>query len=296
MKESGVFSFLKVSMYGDNISIGKLSISTQAMYNFVWIIIKVIFILIVMYLIVKLGNKIINRYVSRQKDFRISLNDKRAKTIGAILKSVLRYSVYFFGIFTIITVISPKVGVTGLTFAGIGGVAVGLGAQSIIKDIINGFFILFEDQFSVGDYISIDDKSGIVESMELRVTKVRDFNGDLHIIPNGLISKVTNHSKGSIRITVDVEISYDEDIQKVIEIMTQLCENFAKENSSITQAPTVQGITNIKDNRVTIRVAGKAKAMTQWDMEMKLRREIGETLKKENIKTPYLVIKNLKGE
>ncbi|WP_406541942.1 hypothetical protein [Clostridium ljungdahlii] len=95
MKESGVFSFLKVSMYGDNISIGKLSISTQAMYNFVWIIIKVIFILIVMYLIVKLGNKIINRYVSRQKDFRISLNDKRAKTIGAILKSVLRYSVYF---------------------------------------------------------------------------------------------------------------------------------------------------------------------------------------------------------
>ncbi|QXE19267.1 mechanosensitive ion channel family protein [Clostridium sp. 001] len=296
MKESGVFSFLKVGMSGDNISIGKLSISTQAMYNFIWIIIKVIFILIVMYLIVKLGNKIINRYVSRQKNFKISLNDKRAKTIGAILKSVLRYSVYFFGIFTIITVISPKVGVTGLTFAGIGGVAVGLGAQSIIKDIINGFFILFEDQFSVGDYISIDDKSGIVESMELRVTKIRDFNGDLHIIPNGLISKVTNHSKGSIRITVDVEISYDEDIQKVIEIMTQLCEDFAKENSSITQAPAVQGITNIKDNRVTIRVAGKAKAMTQWDMEMKLRREIGEILKKENIKTPYLVIKNLKGE
>lgn len=296
MKESGVFSFLKASMNGDNINIGKLSISTQAMYNFIWIIIKVIFILIVMYLIVKLGNKIINRYVSKQKNFKISLNDKRAKTIGAILKSVLRYSVYFFGIFTIITVISPKVGVTGLTFAGIGGVAVGLGAQSIIKDIINGFFILFEDQFSVGDYISIDDKSGIVESMELRVTKIRDFNGDLHIIPNGLISKVTNHSKGSIRITVDVEISYDENIQNVIEIMTQLCENFAKENSSVTQGPTVQGITNIKDNRVTIRVAGKAKAMTQWDMEMKLRREIGETLKKENIKTPYLVIKNLKGE
>ena len=296
MKESGIFSFLKIIMYGDTINIGKLSIYKQTIYNFIWVIIKVIFILIVMYLIIKIGNKIINRYVSKQKNFRISLNDKRAKTIGAILKSVLKYAVYFFGIFTIITVISPKVGITGLTFAGIGGVAVGLGAQSIIKDIINGFFILFEDQFSVGDYISIDDKSGIVESIELRVTKIRDFNGDLHIIPNGLISKVTNHSKGNMRVTVDVEISYDEDIQKVIEVMAQLCKNFAQENSSITEGPTVQGITNIKDNRVTIRVAGKAKAMTQWDMEMKLRRKIGETLKKENIKTPYIVVKNLKGE
>ncbi|MFL0197927.1 mechanosensitive ion channel family protein [Clostridium sp. WILCCON 0269] len=268
----------------------------KSIYNFGVIALKIIIIVAIMYLVIKLGNKIINKYISKQKNFRISLDDKKAKTVGAVLKSVLKYAVYFFGIFSIIAVISPKIGITGLTFAGIGGVAVGLGAQSIIKDIINGFFILFEDQFVVGDYINVDDKGGIVESIELRITKIRDFNGDLHIIPNGLITKVTNHSKGNVRIMIDTDISYNQNINKVIEIMSNLCERFKNENSVIVEGPTVQGIINIKDDRVTVRIVGKTKAMTQWDMEMKLRKEIWEILKKENIKVPYSSVRILKEE
>ncbi|WP_333860951.1 mechanosensitive ion channel family protein [Clostridium sp.] len=273
-----------------------LKIPKESIYNFGETVFKIIIIVIVMYVVIKLGNKIISKYVSKQKNFKISLDDKRAKTIGAILRSALKYVVYFFGIFSIITIISPKIGITGLTFAGIGGVALGLGAQSIIKDIINGFFILFEDQFAVGDYINIDDKGGIVESIELRITKIRDFNGDLHIIPNSLITKITNHSKGSARIIIDTDIAYDENINRVMSVMSELCERFKNENSVIVEGPAVQGITSIKDDRVTIRIAGKTKTMTQWDMEMKLRKEIWEVLKQENIKIPYSLVKILKEE
>ncbi|MHC6181530.1 mechanosensitive ion channel family protein [Clostridium sp. JNZ X4-2] len=294
MLGSSIFSFLKIVVENDVIKIGRISIYKESIFNLVEVIFKIIFILIIMYLVIKLGSRIITKYVSRQKDFRISLNDKKAKTVGAVLKSILRYSVYFLGIFTIITVISPKAGATGLTFAGIGGVAIGFGAQSFIKDVINGFFILFEDQFSVGDYINIDDKSGVVESIELRITKIRDFNGDLHIIPNGLITKVTNHSRGNIRIIVDTDISYDENISEVMKLISNLCNKFKEENNAITEGPIVQGITNIEDDKVTIRISGKTKPMTQWNMEMKLRKEIGEMLKSKNVKTPCLSIKLLK--
>ncbi|MEY8763271.1 MULTISPECIES: mechanosensitive ion channel family protein [Clostridium] len=289
-----VFPFFKIVVEDDAVKIGKLSIYKESILNFTEVVFKVILILISMYLIIKIGNIIIKRYVSKQKNFKISLNDKKAKTIGAILKSVLKYSVYFFGIFTIISVISPKISITGLTFAGIGGVAVGFGAQNIIKDIINGFFILFEDQFSVGDYVSIDDKSGIVESIELRITKIRDFNGDLHIIPNGLITKVTNHSKGNVGIIIDVDVSYEENINRVIKLLSDLCSEFKEKNSDVKEGPAVQGIIKIADDKVTIRISGKTRPMTQWNMEMKLRKQIGEMFKKENIKTPCLSIKLLK--
>ncbi|MBP2034006.1 small conductance mechanosensitive channel [Clostridium algifaecis] len=291
-----LFSIFKITTYEHGIRIGKFSISEDNIYNFISDIVKIVFILLLMYITIKIGNIIINRYVKKQKNFKISLNDKKAKTVGAILKSVLKYCVYFFGIFEIISTISSKVGVTSLTFASIGGVAVGFGAQSLIKDIINGFFILFEDQFSVGDYIDVDDKSGVVESVELRVTKIRDFNGDLHIIPNGLITKVTNHSKGNVKIVIDIDISYDEDSEMVISKLNYLCKEFSEKNEFITEGPSVFGITKVKDGVITIRVIGKTKPMKQWDTEIKLREEIIKVLKKENVKMPYKELKIIKGD
>lgn len=287
-------SFLYVGLNKNGIQVGSYSIQKESIYNFGSTIIKITLILFAMYIFVKIGNSIINRYISKQKNFKFSLDEKRAKTVGAVLKSILRYSVYFFGIFSIIETIlgTSKI---GLTFAGIGGVAVGFASQSLIKDIINGFFILFEDQFAVGDYIHIDDKGGIVESIELRVTKLRDFNGDLHTIPNGLIAKVTNHSRGNMRIIIDVDIAYDEDIDKAIEVISELCKKFKVENEEVvTEGPSVLGVYAFKEGGVTIRVAGKTKPMTQWDTEMKLRKEIRETLKRENISIPYPKVRLVK--
>ncbi|MBV4420021.1 mechanosensitive ion channel family protein [Clostridium tyrobutyricum] len=295
MKEK-LLSIFKITTYNGGITIGKFPISEEKIYSIISGFIKIILILIIMYISIKIGNMIINRYIKKQKYFKFSLDDRKVKTVGAILKSVLKYCVYFFGVFGIISIIMPKVGATGLTFAGIGGVAVGFGAQSIIKDVINGFFILFEDQFSVGEYVDIGDKSGIVESLELRITKIRDLNGDLHIIPNGIITETTNHSRGSSKILVDIDISYEEDSDNVISKMSDLCKKFGTDNEEITDGPSVLGITKIKDGVVTIRIIGRTKPMQQWKIEVKLRDEIIKALKKDNIKLPYKEVKITRGK
>lgn len=268
-------------------------IEQENIYKGLYNIIKVVIILILMYLIIKIGNKIINRFVERQSKMRFSLDEKKSKTMGAVLKSILKYSVYFFGIFIIMEMLF---GIQGLTFASIGGVAIGFGAQNLVKDIINGFFILFEDQYAVGDYVSIQEKNGIVESIELRITRIRDFNGDLHIIPNGSIREVTNHSRGNIRILIDIDIANDENVDKAILVIKEVCNKFKEENENIVDGPNVLGIVQLKETATTIRIVGKTKPMTQWDIEMELRKRIKDVLDKENISRPYPRIRILKEE
>ncbi len=116
-----------------------------------------------------------------------------------------------------------------LATAGIGGLAIGFGAQSLVKDIITGFFILLEDQYSVGgDYIQTGSYDGVVEELGLRVTKLRAFSGELHIIPNSNIQIVTNKTRGAMRALVKVSIAYEEDIDKAIKVLQQTCDEIKK--------------------------------------------------------------------
>ncbi|WP_032123317.1 mechanosensitive ion channel family protein [Clostridium amazonitimonense] len=265
------------------ISLGKFWIPVEKVHNFLSKLLTITVIIIIMYVIVKVGTKIIDKFIKKQSRMKISLDEKKANTLGALLKSILRYTVYFFGIASILTQV---VGPISLTFAGIGGVAIGFAGQNFVKDIINGFFILFEDQFAVGDYISIEDKAGIVDSIGLRLTKIKDFNGDLHLIPNGSINKVTNHSRGDMRVLVDVDIAYEEDIDNAIEVLNLVCENF-KTHENMVDGPRVIGVTAFKESGVTIRVLGKAKSMSQWECENSLRREIKKALDINKIEIPY---------
>lgn len=266
--------------------LGNINISSEQLTNALVTLIKVVAIVVLMYLAIKVGSAIIHKFMKRQRNsnLKFTLNEKRSKTLEAILKSVLRYSVYFFGIVTIFTLIFGPI---TYAFAGIGGVAIGFGAQSLVKDVINGFFILFEDQFAVGDHINIDDKGGIVESIELRVTKLRDFNGDLHIIPNGLIAKITNHSRGDMRVLIDIDIPYEEDIDRVTEIVSKACEEFKAENENMVEGPKVLGVSALKESSQTLRIVGKAKVMTQAECEMCLRKKIKKALDNEKIDAPY---------
>jgi moderate conductance mechanosensitive channel len=277
------------------VGIGNFNISTEQLTYAAIKVVKIISMVILIYLSIRIGSAIIHKFMERQRksNSKFTLNEKRSMTLEAILKSILRYTVYFFGIVGILTEVF---GTISLTFAGIGGVAIGFGAQSLVKDIINGFFILFEDQYAVGDYINIDDKGGIVESIELRVTKIRDFNGDLHIIPNGLISKVTNHSRGDIRVLVEFDVPYDTEIDRVIRIVSEVCEKFKLKNNNMVEGPKVLGVSALKDSSITIKVMGKSKSMTQWDSEMELRREIKMALDREKIEAPYPKRKIVKGD
>jgi Small-conductance mechanosensitive channel len=278
------FSKLGIDIKDGGINIANIMITREQINNIIWKMVYIVITLIVMYAVVKIGQYLIDKTVKKQNQMRFSLDEKKARTLGAVLSSILRYVIYFFGICAIITQLFGNI---SLTFASIGGVAIGFGAQSLVKDVINGIFILFEDQFSVGDFINIDSKSGIVESIELRITKIRDMNGDLHIIPNGLITQVTNHSRGDMRVLVDIDISHEEDIDKVIHIIQEACNNFKIENKNMVEGPNVSGIAALKDTGITVRVQGKAKSMTQWECENALRRHLKVTLDKENIEIAY---------
>ena len=275
-----------------NIIIGKTQLN---IYDSIIIIVKIIITLFLMKLIIKLFSYSIDRIIKRHNESIFSIDGKKSKTIGALLKSIVRYSVNFIGIIIIINFIFGNViSSISIAFASIGGVAIGLAAQNIIKDIINGFFILLEDQYAVGEYIKIDSMEGIVESIELRVTKLRDFNGDLHIIPNSLITKITNHSRGPIRINVEIKVAYEENIDKTIKIISEACEQFSKENEDIIEVPKVSGVIEFSPNGTTIKVTGKVKPMTQWDNENKLRREIKIRIDKEGIIIPGTKIEVIK--
>lgn len=282
----GVKSFFTVDLNVKEgaIRIANIDITKEQINEFTLKILAICFAVIAMYLAIKIGSKIIDKTVRKQGKYKFSLDEKKAKTIGALLKSILRYTVYFLGIGFILTEIF---GTISLTLASIGGVAIGFGSQSLVKDVINGFFILFEDQFSVGDYINIDSKGGVVESIELRVTKLRDFNGDLHIIPNGMITQVTNHSRGDMRFLIDIDIAYEEDVDRAIAVLQTTSDNFKKNNENVVEGPKVLGVAALKEYGVTLRVFGKAKAMTQWDIENRLRREIKLALDDAEIEIAY---------
>lgn len=254
--------------------------------NFLGKVIKILIIIIVIKVLVSLINKLIARALGNKKGKNIFVNNKRANTICEVLKKIVKYVLYFIGIMMVLDMFNVNT-TSILATAGIGGLAIGFGAQSLVKDIITGFFILIEDQYAVGDFISIESLEGIVEQLDLRVTKLRDFSGDLHIIPNGTVQVVTNKSRGAMRALVKVFVAYEEDIEKVSKILEGLCDDIKSNNDSILDGPSILGITDLGESNISITIVAKTKPMEQWAIEREIRKKIKEAFHKESIKTPY---------
>lgn len=275
------------SLMAFQFKLGPINITQEKIETFINKGIGIVFVIAVMYFSIKLGNKIIDKFVNKQieTNTRFSLDPQKAKTIGEVLKSILKYITYILGVGIIITKIFSK---WSVAVAGVGSVAIGFGAQNLIKDLINGLFILFEDQYGVGDHVTIGRYEGIVETIGLRITALRDFSGDLHLIPNGSIVEVTNHSRGNIRFLVDIDIAYEEDIDNAINCIKNRCEEFEKEYAEdITEPIQVLGVNSLNDSSVTIRVIGKSKPLSQWTMERELRKALKIALDEANIEIPY---------
>ena len=272
----------------------------ESVLSFAWVdeilkkLLSIILISIIMYIVIRIGNKLIKKFVDRQvaSKTNFSLDPQKAKTIGEVLKSVLKYTVYVVGIGAMLSDIFAKIPVA---VASAGGFAIGLGAQSLVKDIINGFFVLFEDQYGVGDHVTIGAFSGIVESIGIRTTVLRDFTGDLHLIPNGSVLEVTNHSRGDIRFIVDIEIAYEENVDATIELMKNVCKKFEeKHQAKLRGEVEVLGVFSLNASGVTIRVIGRAEPLSQWEMERELRKDIKLALDKAGIEIPYPKTKIIK--
>jgi len=242
-------------------------------------------ILLVSRLLIKLSFRFIDSLLIKSKQKYI--NERRTKTIQMLMKSISRYGIYFFAILTILSILNVPVG-SLVAGAGILGVALGFGAQNLVKDIINGFFILFEDQFGVGDYIETAGVDGVVEEIGLRTTSIRSFGGELHIVPNSEISQVSNYSNGSMRVMIDVGVSYDENPARVMEALEFLCTDIAKEKSDIiTEGPKVLGVQDLAESSVVFRIWAKVLPMEQWQMGRYIKQRIKETLDEEGVEIPY---------
>ncbi len=251
------------------------------------VLIRIALTLLIAYFVTKAANSAIDGIIVKRRPEHSQLfDDRKAKTLSSLLRSVVRYVVYAFAIIAVLRQIG--IDTTGLLAgAGLAGLAIGFGAQNLVRDIINGFFILFEDHFAVGDYVSIGDVSGIVESLGLRVTRVRGFGGELHIIPNGQVEKIVNHMGSSMRVLFGVIVGYGADIDHVIRVLNQDFENAKREIPDIVEGPTVLGVNELGDSGVELRILARAKPMQQWNVERTLKKRVKDVFDREGIVIPY---------
>lgn len=250
--------------------------------KFIGTLLKILLILVIARIVIKIGNALISNFFKRRHETRFSMDEKKANTLKALSRSILHYVVYFIAILAIL----PELGIRTesiIATAGIGGLALGFGAQSLVKDVISGFFILFEDQYAVGDFIQIDDITGTVEEIGLRITKLRGFKGDLNIIPNGQIEKVTNYTRGNALAIVDVSVAYKSDVEKASDVMQKVADRYARQNDDIVEPPNVAGVVNFEPEGIKIRLVARTLPMKHWSIERDLRGAIKEAFDAEGI-------------
>jgi small-conductance mechanosensitive channel len=177
-----------------------------------------------------------------------------------------------------------------LASAGVAGVALGFGAQSLVRDTLSGFFILLENQFGVGDIVDVRTTAGVVggkvESLTLRITTLRAFDGTLHLIPNGNVVLVSNKSRGWARAIVDVRVAYGEGVQKVREVLDELFEELRTEPTMrdwLMNGPSVLGLETLADSGPVIRVVAETRPSKRFDTERVLRERINARLAERGI-------------
>ena len=170
-----------------------------------------------------------------------------------------------------------------ITTAGIGGIAISFGAKSLVEDIISGIFLMLEDSFVLGDDITVAGKTGTVEKISLRTTTIRDYTGELHVIPNGEIRVVTNRNKNVQRALITVPIAYDADAQMAIDILTKALKKL-DEDHAVIEGVNVWGITDFNSNGIIISCAAKTIPGEQWRIEREMRKIAIEELYRNNVK------------
>jgi moderate conductance mechanosensitive channel len=256
--------------------------------------IRVLVIVIVSIVLYFLLRRFVPRLVKRTLAQRMKKQPKGEikKRTDTLSSAIVSLGAVFIAIFAIITIL-PEFGVNiapALAGLGIVGIAVGFGAQSLIKDLLAGIFILLEDQYRVGDVVNIAGIGGLVEQMGLRHTILRDLDGIVHSIPNGEIKVASNLTKGYSRVNLTISVAYGEDLDHVIEVINTVCKEMAEDpkwSADFASTPKVLRVNNLGDSGIDIKILGDTKPMRQWDIMGELRLRIKRTFDKEGIEIPW---------
>jgi len=236
-------------------------------------LLKVAFILLAARLVNRFARSAITRMTIEKDNERLRINARRSKTIGVLADNVITYAVNFFAILLILSQFNFDLRPL-LAGAGVVGLAIGFGAQSIVKDIFTGFFIIFEDQFAVGDVIQTGIYRGTVESIGLRVTTIRAYTGEVHILPNSTFTAVTNYSVGNPVAVVDLSFSYQDDVERAIQELQPILQKLFETNPNVVSPPLVQGIQALGENNAAVRISLECRPNTRQNVIRELNREI----------------------
>ncbi|HEX9682638.1 MAG TPA: mechanosensitive ion channel family protein [Acidimicrobiales bacterium] len=214
---------------------------------------------------------------------------QRAETIGVVLRSLSSFVVYGFALLIVLGELGINLGPL-IAGAGIVGVALGFGAQSLVRDFLSGIFMLIEDQFGVGDIIDVGEATGEVEGVSLRTTRLRDINGTVWHVPNGEIHRIGNMSQNWARALVEIDVAYATDLERAKEVLGSIAQGLADDpdwKHSFIDAPEVVGVERLGADGISIRVWAKVRPLKQWELQRELRQRIKAGFDREGIEIPF---------
>jgi len=214
---------------------------------------------------------------------------QRGATLGSMLDGLVGIVVWVTALFLILGEVGVSLGPL-IASAGIAGIAVGFGAQTVVRDFLAGMFVLIEDQYGVGDVIDVGEVTGNVEEVGLRTTRIRDVHGVFWTVPNGEITRVGNYSQLWSKSIFDVEVAYETDIDHAVGVIKQVLDEVWVENTepaTIIEEPEVQGVEAFKESSVVIRAVVKTDPNEQWAVARKIRGRLKKALDEEGISMPY---------
>jgi small-conductance mechanosensitive channel len=270
-----------------------LAQATDTWFTAHWL--KIVIILGAAVLVTLLSRLLVRRFRKRLEgtaSITQELNLQRATTLTGALSTALIVVIWALAILMALGEIGQNIAPL-LASAGVAGVALGFGAQSLVRDTLSGFFILLENQFGVGDNLEVQTPSnkvaGRVESLTLRVTAIRAFDGALHFVPNGNIIVASNRSKGWARAIIDVRTAYDEDVEHLRSVLEELFEELKGDRTLsewIHEAPSVLGVERLGHDALVMRVIADTRPSKVMDVERLLRERITRRLVERGIKVP----------
>ena len=248
--------------------------------------VRIGWILLIAYLILKILDSGLTRLrllIPSSDVIGVARVEQRTETLRHIIRSVSRTVLILLVLLTISSEFGFNIGPV-LASAGIVGLAVGFGAQSLVKDVISGFFILFEDQFGVGDVVKIGDFSGVVERMTLRATVLRNLEGQVYVVPNGNIQHVTVMTKEWARAVLDVTVPHKEELSHVFDVLQKIGTRLAQDwPDRVLEQPSLLGVERLDDSGVTIRSIVKTPPFKQPDVLREWRRRVKEEFDRSGI-------------
>ncbi|OMF50093.1 mechanosensitive ion channel family protein [Paenibacillus peoriae] len=257
-------------------------LTDSAMWStFLFVILKIAIIFIITRIFIRVINKIIDKSMQQKGDNgRFRLNTRRLTTVGELLKNVTNIVFNFILIMLVLSQMGINLGPL-IAGAGVLGLAVGFGAQSLVKDVITGFFIIFEDQFAVGDVIQTGTFKGTVEMIGLRTTRLVSWKGEVYILPNGSITTVTNFSMSNALAVVDVPMKAERSLEEAVGLVKQAIEGIEESNVQILNIPDVLGVQSMTTSEYIVRVVAECMPNTGAVVERDIQNNIKKALEDE---------------